>query len=83
MPKAGVYAVEVEINSSNYYAMLNIGQFDNKVEAHIFDFSSNIYGKEITIKFCARIRDSMIFDNNLELKQQLKKDENVVRLFFK
>jgi len=83
LPKAGVYAVKVEINNSNYCAMLNIGQLDNKVEAHIFDFSSNIYGQEITIKFCSWIRDSMIFDNNLELKQQLKKDENVVRLFFK
>tara|TARA_B100001057_G_scaffold112519_1_gene110651 strand:- start:1568 stop:2473 length:906 start_codon:yes stop_codon:yes gene_type:complete len=83
LPKAGVYAVEVEINSSNYYAMLNIGQFDNKVEAHIFDFSSDIYGKEIMIKFCSWIRDPMIFDNNLELKQQLKKDEKAIRTFFK
>ena len=83
LPKAGVYAVEVEINSSNYYAMLNIGQFDNKVEVHIFDFSSDIYGKEIMIKFCSWIRDPMIFDNNLELKQQLKKDEKAIRTFFK
>ena len=83
LPKAGVYAVEVEINNSNYCAMLNIGQLDNKVEAHIFDFSSNIYGKEITVKFLSWIRDPMIFDNNLELKQQLKKDEKEIRLFFK
>ena len=83
LPKAGVYAVEVEINSFSYCAMLNIGQLDNKVEAHIFDFSSNIYGKEITVKFLSWIRDPMIFDNNLELKQQLKKDEKEIRLFFK
>ncbi len=83
LPKAGVYAVELEINNSNYCAMLNIGQLDNKVEAHIFDFSSNIYGKEITVKFCSWVRDPMIFNNNLELKNQLKKDEKVVRLFFK
>ena len=83
LPKAGVYAVEIEINNSNYCAMLNIGQFDNKVEAHIFDFSSMLYGKEITIKFCSWIRDPMIFNDNLELKQQLKKDEKKIRLFFK
>ena len=83
LPKAGVYAVEVEINNSNYCAMLNIGQLDSKVEAHIFDFSSNIYGKEITIKFCSWIRDPMIFNNNLELQRQLKIDEKAIRLFFK
>ena len=83
LPKAGVYAVEVEINNSNYYAMLNIGQLDSKVEAHIFDFSSNIYGKEITIKFCSWVRDPMIFNNNLELQRQLKIDEKAIRLFFK
>jgi len=83
LPKAGVYAVEVEINNSNYYAMLNIGQLDSKVEAHIFDFSSNIYGKEITIKFCSWVRDPMIFNNNLELQRQLKVDEKAIRLYFK
>ena len=83
LPKAGVYAVEVEINNSNYCAMLNIGQLDSKVEAHIFDFSSNIYGKEITVKFCSWIRNPMIFNNNLELKEQLEIDETAIRLFFK
>ena len=83
LPKAGVYAVEIEINNSNYCAMLNIGQFDNKVEAHIFDFSSNLYGKEIIIKFCSWIRDPMIFNDNLELQRQLKIDEKAIRLFFK
>ena len=83
LPKAGVYAVEVEINNSIHFAMLNIGQLDNKVEAHVFDFSSYIYGKEITIKFCSWIRDPMIFNDNLELKQQLKRDEKAIRLFFK
>ena len=81
LPKAGVYAVKVEINNSNYCAMLNIGQLDNKVEAHIFDFSSNLYGKQITIKFCSWIRNPMIFNDNLELKEQLKKDEKAIRLF--
>ena len=81
LPKAGVYAVKVEINNSNYCAMLNIGQLDNKVEAHIFDFSSNIYGQEITIKFCSWIRNPMIFNDDLELKEQLKKDEKAIRLF--
>ena len=83
LPKAGVYAVEIEINNSNYYAMLNIGKFDNKVEAHIFDFSSNIYGKEIVIKFCSWIRDPMIFNHSLELKEQLEKDEKKTKAFFK
>jgi len=52
------------------------------IEANIFDFSENIYGKNIKIIFVERIRDERKFGSLDELARQLQKDkESVKRLF--
>ncbi len=83
IPGYGVYAVKVELGGVEYNGMLNIGtrptinnNADNRsIEVHIFDFESNIYGKEITLKFVGKIRDEQKFDTIELLSIQLKKDK--------
>lgn len=89
IPKRGVYAVWVRVEGEYYSAMMNIGKrptFDGDketMEVNIFDFSSDIYGKEIQIQFVDRIRDEQAFDGVEALKAQLKKDENSAKEILK
>ncbi len=85
IPPEGVYAVYILLDGVKYKAMLNIGKnptFGNQdlsIEAHIFDFASDIYGKSVDCWFIDRIRDVKKFDGVDELKTQLALDAVVVR----
>ncbi len=85
IPGYGVYAVWVKFEQNTYKGMLNIGMrptFNNNadnrsIEVHIFDFSQDIYGKEITLFFVDKIRDEQKFDGVDSLVNQLKNDKLV------
>lgn len=90
LPKPGVYAVELQINRGKWRkAMVNLGmqptfgrrQF--RIEAHIFDFSDDIYGEEITLRFHQRIRSEKRFASLEKLKQQLEKDQATIQRILK
>jgi len=91
VPAVGVYAVEVLMQGESYPAMLNIGHkptFHGEVEwplgleVHIIDWTGDIYGKELEIRFKERLRPETAFDSPDELKDQLAKDRlTVLRLF--
>lgn len=83
IPPIGVYAGWVRHNNIWYKSMINIGirptlDLENvTIEAHIFDFSEDIYGEEISIHFQSRIRDEMRFSSLEVLKDQLHTDQKV------
>jgi riboflavin kinase / FMN adenylyltransferase len=80
IPGQGVYAAMVSVENTWYAAMANIGirpTLDLEqvtVEAHLFDFDGDLYGKYIVIHFLNRIRDEMRFSSLSELKDQLDHD---------
>jgi riboflavin kinase / FMN adenylyltransferase len=90
IPKVGVYAVGVKLNEDYYYGMANIGYkptfTENAVkptlEVYIFDFSGNIYDREILVEMFSYIREEKKFSGIEELKAQLKSDETEIRQFF-
>ena len=82
IPKAGVYAVTINVLNKSFNGMLNIGVKQQKIEVHLFDFSKNIYGLDIKIEFKKLIRDNIKFANILHLKNQLIEDEKKCREFF-
>ncbi len=82
IPANGVYAVKVVYNNIEYTGMLNIGfkptvANDSKlsIEVNIFNFSEDIYGRELEIIFIERLRQEQKFSSIDELQEQLKKDE--------
>lgn len=87
IPGYGVYAVRVDIGGKLYNGMLNIGtrptfnkNADNRsIEVNIFDFSDDIYQKEITLLFVDKIRNEQMFDGVDKLVEQLKKDKLAAR----
>lgn len=77
----GVYAARVKIRGTLYDGMANIGirpTLDEHVftiEVHIFNFSEDLYGQEISIYFYEFIRAERKFSGFDELKAQLYKDK--------
>jgi riboflavin kinase/FMN adenylyltransferase len=90
IPATGVYAVKIVHINDMYYGMLNIGYrptVDNdrelKAEAHILNFSKDIYGEEIKIQFIERVRNELKFESLDKLAEQLQEDKRTVSKIFK
>jgi riboflavin kinase/FMN adenylyltransferase len=84
VPANGVYAVKVFTGNEEYSGVMNIGNrptFQDSesiiLEVHIFDFSENIYDKEIKVEFVDRIRDEQKFNSKEELIEQINRDKAV------
>lgn len=89
-PLHGVYAVRVYgITSQGLPAVANVGQRPtvngNKflLEAHIFDFQANIYGQHLCVEFLKKIRDEERFASFDLLRQQIMRDAEQAKEFFK
>ncbi len=81
LPANGVYAVVALLSDgSQYQAMMNIGMrptFHGEkttLEVNLFDFSGNLYGKQLSVSFVKRIREERKFESEKALKRQLEKD---------
>ncbi len=76
-PKVGVYAVFVIVEGKRFLGVANVGfnptfgKNPISVEAHIFDFSKDIYGKKIRVQFVKRLRDEKKFPDIESLKKQI------------
>ena len=78
VPARGVYAVRVEVTGRCYNGICNIGVRPTvdaggaqTIETHILDFDEDIYGLDMRVTFCARLRDERRFDSLGHLKAQL------------
>jgi riboflavin kinase / FMN adenylyltransferase len=95
IPANGVYAVQVNTNNIAtsdvtglhpvYNGVANIGvrpTFNGKeriVEAHLFDFQTDLYDKRITVDFIARLRNEQRFASIDALKSQISSDVRQAR----
>lgn len=87
VPRQGVYAIMVHVEGKRMPGVLNIGvkpTFHEKLpepvmEAHLFDFSGDLYGKTITIEFIAFLRTEKKFASIDELINQIKADSDKAR----
>ncbi|MFW6352219.1 MAG: riboflavin kinase, partial [Bacteroidota bacterium] len=82
IPPQGVYAGWLHYDRNWYGCMINIGMRPtlNKesftIEAHVFNFEDEVYGKTVTLCFAQRIRDEQRFSSLEVLKKQLIIDKN-------
>jgi riboflavin kinase/FMN adenylyltransferase len=80
LPQDGVYAVTAKVDEKVRQAVMNIGSAPTfkvdglSLEVHIIDFSDEIYGKEITVDFFAKIRNEVEFKSEKELAEQIARD---------
>jgi riboflavin kinase/FMN adenylyltransferase len=84
-PKPGVYATEVWVEGRRYQGATNIGYnptFRNgvlSVETHLIDFSGDLYGKTLQVRFVRRLRDEKAFSGPAELAAQIQRDVRQAR----
>lgn len=84
VPADGVYAVRAEVTERCFKGICNIGirptvgpYGARTIETHILDFDEDIYGLDLQITFCARLRDERRFDSLEHLKTQLCADRRM------
>jgi riboflavin kinase/FMN adenylyltransferase len=84
-PRTGVYVIEAEVEGKTYGGAANLGynptfgDTDLSLEAHLFNFDQDIYGKQITIRFIDRLRDEKRFSGPQELAAQIAKDVDTAK----
>jgi len=82
-PVAGVFAVQARIQGEgswlNAVASLGrrpvVGGKEFLVEVHLFDFSADLYGLQLEVRFVEKIRAEEDFESMDDLIVQMKKDE--------
>lgn len=53
------------------------------LEVHLLDFNQDIYGRYVEVEFCEKLRDEIRYNNLDLLKEQIAKDVNMSRHYFK
>lgn len=87
-PKNGVYIAKVLYNQTEYQAIANVGVnptfkgFKRHLETHIFDFSTDIYGETITVRFLEKLRSEKKFKGVEFLKTQIQADIKKSKEYF-
>ncbi len=88
LPENGVYIVKVLLKKETLNGVMNIGRrptfgkTEISPEVHIFDFDRDIYGEDIEVHFCSRVRGETKFESAEELTDQIKKDVSFARNYF-
>ena len=81
----GVYATVVKADGKRFGGMTNVGarptfgETAPTVESFVFDFSGDLYDKDITLSFVGRLRDIRDFGSAAALERQLAADEIAAR----
>ena len=88
--KGGIYATVCYIDEKKYAGVTNVGvrptvedSTAKNIETHIIGFSDYCYGKRVKTEFYTRIRDEIKFSSVDELKDQITKDIDTVKEYFK
>lgn len=86
IPGNGVYLTLAEWKGKQYFSLTNIGSKPTfmqgneiVVEVYLMDFSGNLYGEELTLKFLNKIRKEKYFSEVCFLIRQIKDDEKRAR----
>jgi riboflavin kinase/FMN adenylyltransferase len=80
----GVYAARVYIEGEAPYMAAVFTDASRKIlEAHLLDFSDNLYGRDVRIELLTKIRESADFQSDAELREAITDDIAKVREYFK
>ncbi|MBN1872803.1 MAG: riboflavin biosynthesis protein RibF [Anaerolineae bacterium] len=84
-PANGVYICRAHLTMGSFNALTNVGTrptFNNRpptVEAHLLNFSANIYGEQIKLDFLHYLRPEIKFSSVDVLVKQMQQDELMAR----
>jgi riboflavin kinase / FMN adenylyltransferase len=85
-PLAGIFAVRVQgagegalPGVASLGTRPTVGGTEALLEAHVFDFNADLYGREIEVQFAAKIRDEECFATLAALTAQMRRDAQEAR----
>ncbi len=89
-PVRGVFAVTMTgIDNQEFQGIANVGvrptiEENQKVilEAHLFNFDQDIYGRYVSVRFKQKLRNEMRFDSLEQLQCQIRHDVAEAKAFF-
>jgi riboflavin kinase / FMN adenylyltransferase len=80
-PVAGIFAVQVHgiaarprPGVASLGTRPTVGGTEALLEAHVFDFDGDLYGREIEVEFAAKLRDEQRFATLEALESQMRRD---------
>jgi riboflavin kinase/FMN adenylyltransferase len=86
-PLAGVFAIRVRWSESDWHdGVANLGTRPAVggegflLEAHLFDFEGDLYGKRLEVAFVKKLRDETHFEDIDDLVVQMQEDERQARI---
>ena len=90
LPSNGVYAVEVFLRDVKYIGAANIGvaptlqkRSELVLEVHLLNFDhKQTYGEKVKVRFIRRIRPEIRFKSSDELRSQIFRDIETVKIIF-
>lgn len=89
LPPFGVYITKILIGGEEYCGITNVGCKPTiegvnpiGVETHVLDFSDDVYDMSVEVEFLHKIRAEVKFGSIEALKEQLKQDIQIARIYF-
>ena len=87
LPPNGVYAGLTKVKEKSHRVAINIGFRPTmasaarqlRVEAHLLDFSGDLYGQELTVEIGGKLREEKKFASLAELHRQIRRDIAALR----
>lgn len=90
-PRLGVYVSQTRVGAQTFRSITNLGvnpTFHSepgapvKAETHIFDFASDLYGRQIRVELLKYLREERKFSGLEELRGQIARDLTEARAYF-
>ncbi|MDR1648587.1 MAG: bifunctional riboflavin kinase/FAD synthetase [Zoogloeaceae bacterium] len=82
LPLTGVFAIAAECEGRHFTGVANVGLRPTVeagvirplLEAHLFDFNGDLYGRQLSVRFIRKLRDEQKFSGLEALRQQIVLD---------
>src|SRR5690606_29096677 len=85
LPLEGIYAVRAALRNERVDGVLHLGPRPTfrgaapTIELHLVDFDRELYGEEVRVGFCARLREIRAFGSTAELVAAMRADCEAAR----
>lgn len=80
---SGIYSAKVKVGEEEYEAVAYADQKRKVLEAHLLDFSADLYGWNVTIELLKKVRENKKFLDDESLQKAIADDIVAVRAYFK
>lgn len=78
--RPGIYSGKVTVGDKTYGAAICYGAMKDKLEAHLLDFSGDLYGQTITVEILDKVSDIDPMISVEQMRDKIQKDLKKVKL---